>query len=96
MKIAVLLRAVPDPVEELELSDDGTDLDRDFLGYVLNEFDDHALEEALLLKDETGAEVSVWALGTADEVEQMLYTAPSTPGLRRSCSPTPSATKHPT
>lgn len=75
MKIAVLLRTVPDPVEELELADDGTDLDRDFLGYVLNEFDDHALEEALLLKDETGAEVSVWALGTADETEQILYTA---------------------
>ena len=73
MKIAVLLRAVPDPVEELEL--DGEDLDRDFLGYVLNEFDDHALEEALLIKDEVGATVTVFALGTADEVEQMLHTA---------------------
>jgi electron transfer flavoprotein beta subunit len=73
MKIAVLLRAVPDPVEELEL--DGEDLDRDFLGYVLNEFDDHALEEALLIKDEVGGTVTVYALGTADEVEQMLHTA---------------------
>jgi len=84
VKIAVLLRPVPDPVEELELSDDGTDLDRDFLGYVLNEFDDHALEEALLLKDETGAEVSVWALGTADEVDQILYTALAK-GADRAC-----------
>jgi electron transfer flavoprotein beta subunit len=75
MDIAVLLRAVPDPVEELELNDDGTDLDREFLGYVLNEFDDHALEEALLLKDEAGASVTVYALGTADEIDQMLYTA---------------------
>ncbi len=73
MNIAVLLRAVPDPVEELEL--DGADLDRDFLGYVLNEFDDHALEEALLLKEETGGTVTAFALGTADEVEQMLHTA---------------------
>lgn len=73
MNIAVLLRAVPDPVEELEL--DGADLDRDFLGYVLNEFDDHALEEALLVKEETGGSVTVFALGTADEVEQMLHTA---------------------
>lgn len=73
MKIAVLLRAVPDPVEELEL--DGADLDRDFLGYVLNEFDDHALEEGLLLKEETGGTLTVFALGTADEVEQMLHTA---------------------
>ncbi|MCL1594287.1 MAG: electron transfer flavoprotein subunit beta/FixA family protein [Actinomycetia bacterium] len=73
MNIAVLLRAVPDPVEELEL--DGADLDRDFLGYVLNEFDDHALEEGLLLKEETGGSVTVYALGMADEVEQMLHTA---------------------
>ncbi len=73
MKIAVLLRAVPDPVEELEL--DGADLDRDFLGYVLNEFDDHALEEGLLLKEETGGTLTVYAMGTADEVEQMLHTA---------------------
>jgi electron transfer flavoprotein beta subunit len=73
MKIAVLMRAVPDPVEELEL--DGQDLDRDFLGFVLNEFDDHALEEALLLKEEVSGSVTVFAIGTADEVEQMLHTA---------------------
>lgn len=73
MNIAVLLRAVPDPVEELEL--DGEDLDRDFLGYVLNEFDDHALEEGLLLKEETGGTLTAYALGNADEVSQMLHTA---------------------
>jgi electron transfer flavoprotein beta subunit len=73
MKIAVLMRAVPDPVEELEI--DGEDLDRDFLGFVLNEFDDHALEEALLLKEEVGGSVTAYALGHADEVEQMLHTA---------------------
>jgi len=73
MKIAVLMRAVPDPVEELEI--DGEDLDRDFLGFVLNEFDDHALEEAILLKEEVGGSVSAYAIGTADEVEQMLHTA---------------------
>ncbi len=73
MNIAVLLRAVPDPVEELEV--EGNDLDRDYLGYVLNEFDDHALEEGLLLKEEVGGTVTVVAIGTADEVDQMLYTA---------------------
>lgn len=75
MDMVVLLRAVPDPVEELELNDDGTDLDRDFLGYVLNEFDDHALEEALLIKEEVGGTLTALAIGNADEVEQMLHTA---------------------
>jgi len=73
MKIAVLMRAVPDPVEELEI--DGDDLDRGFLGYILNEFDDHALEEGLLLKEDTGGSLTAYAIGTADEVEQMLHTA---------------------
>ncbi len=75
MEIAVVLRAVPDPVEELELNDDATDLDREFLGFVLNEFDDHALEEALLIKEEVGGSITVYAAGTADEVDQMLHTA---------------------
>ncbi|MFQ5522526.1 MAG: electron transfer flavoprotein subunit beta/FixA family protein [Acidimicrobiia bacterium] len=75
MDIVVLLRPVPDPVEELELNDDGTDLDRDYLGYVLNEFDDHALEEGLLLKEESGGTLTVLGLGTADEMEQVLFTA---------------------
>jgi len=75
MDIAVLLRAVPDPVEELELDEDETDLDREYLGSIVNEFDDHALEEALLLKEEVGGTVTAYALGTADEVEQILTTA---------------------
>lgn len=75
MEIVVLLRPVPDPVEELELNDDGSDLDRDYLGYVLNEFDDHALEEAILLKEAHGGTVTVLGLGSADEMDQILYTA---------------------
>lgn len=75
MDSVVLLRPVPDPVEELELNDDGSDLDRDYLGYVLNEFDDHALEEAILVKEASGGTVTVFGLGSADEMEQILYTA---------------------
>lgn len=75
MDSVVLLRPVPDPVEELELNDDATDLDRDYLGFVLNEFDDHALEEAILLKEAHGGTVTVLGLGSADEIEQILYTA---------------------
>jgi electron transfer flavoprotein beta subunit len=75
MNSVVLLRPVPDPVEELELNSDGSDLDRDYLGYVLNEFDDHALEEALLVKEEAGGTVTVLGLGSADEMDQVLHTA---------------------
>ena len=74
MRIAVLMKQVPDLVEELEVAADGTDVDREFLSFVTNEFDEHALEEALLVKEAAGGEVVVVALDDP-EVEQALYTA---------------------
>ncbi len=74
MRIAVLVKQVPDLVEELELAPSGTDVDREFLSFALNEFDDQALEEALCLKDAGAAEVVVVALDEPD-VDQCLYTA---------------------
>ncbi len=74
MNIVVPIKLVPDLVEELEIDDDGTDLDRDFLSLRINEFCDHALEEALQLKDAHGATVTVLALD-GDETDKVLYTA---------------------
>ena len=75
MRIVVPLKAVPDLVEEIELSDDGTDIDREYLKFVLNEWDDQALEEALLIKDADGAEVVAVALADDPDIDQALYTA---------------------
>ena len=74
MNIAVPIKLVPDLVEELEINDDGTDLDRDFLSYKINEFCDHALEEALQLKEAHGGTVTALAL-ERDETDKVLYTA---------------------
>jgi len=74
MNIAVPIKIVPDLVEELEINDEGTDLDRDFLSYKINEFCDHALEEALLLKEAHGGAVTVLAL-ERDETDKALFTA---------------------
>ena len=75
MRIVVPLKQVPDLVEDLELDDSGTRLDYDALKMKLNEFDDHALEEALLLKEgAAGTEVVVLAVDS-DEAERMLFTA---------------------
>ncbi len=74
MRIVVPLKQVPDLVEELELDSDGTDVDREFLKFVLSEWDDQALEEALLLKEATGGEVTVVALDDPD-IDVTLFTA---------------------
>lgn len=74
MKLIVAMRQLPDLVEELELDSSGKDIDREYLTFVSNEWDEQALEEALLLKEATGAEVCVVALDEPD-VDSTLYTA---------------------
>lgn len=75
MKIVVLLKQVPDLVEDLEVDVSGKALDTEEIKFKLNEFDDHALEEAILLK-ESGAANEVIAMAVDGEgVEKMLYTA---------------------
>lgn len=74
MKIAVILRLTPDVTEELELAEDGRDIDREWIGLVLNQFDDQALEQAVLLKEATGAEVTALAVD-GEGVERMLRMA---------------------
>ncbi len=74
MKIAVILRLTPDLTEELELTEDGRDIDREWIGLVLNEFDDQALEQAVLLKEATGAAVTALAVD-GEGVERMLRAA---------------------
>jgi electron transfer flavoprotein beta subunit len=65
---------VPDVVEELEIAPDGRALDLDYLRMILSESDDHALEQALLLKERHGARITVLALD-ATEVDAALFTA---------------------
>jgi electron transfer flavoprotein beta subunit len=74
MNIAVALRLMPNPADELELDDSGADIDREYVDMVINEFDDQALEEAVLVKEATGATVTAMAL-EADGAEQALRVA---------------------
>lgn len=74
MNIVVLLSMVPDLVEELEIAPSGVELDTQWLRYVLSESDDHALEQALLLKDRHSGRVVVLAPDQGD-AEEALFTA---------------------
>lgn len=74
MQIAVIMKLVPDVVEELVLAGDGTHLERQDGVLKANEFDEQALEQALLLRDGGAGEVTVLAAETGD-VDEVLYTA---------------------
>ena len=74
MRIVVPLKLVPDLVEDLEVDASGTQLDYEYLKIRLNEFDEHALEEAILIKESSDAEVVALAIDD-EEVDKVLYTA---------------------
>lgn len=74
MQIIVLAKLVPDLVEELIIDDRGTALDPAWLRFKLNEFDDHAIEQAMLLKESSGAQVTVM-VPDMEGADDVLYTA---------------------
>jgi electron transfer flavoprotein beta subunit len=75
MNIIVSIKQVPNLTDELEINGDGTNLDHDAVQYVLNEFDEHALEEALLTKESAGGAVTVVGVDTTGELNEALHTA---------------------
>jgi electron transfer flavoprotein alpha/beta subunit len=85
MTIAVILEQVPDVVEELAIAPSGNELDRDTVTYVLNEYDDHALEEALLLAEASGDEVSV-SIPLGNSIKSCTRRSPRGPSARSSWS----------
>ncbi len=74
MKILVCLKQVPNQDARLDIRADGAWIQEDNLKFEINSYDTYALEEALRMKDATGAEVVVVSIGP-DRVSQSLRTA---------------------
>jgi len=72
MKIVVPIKLVPDLVEELEIDETGTALDTTWLRLIINEFDDHAVEQAIILKERSGGHVTIVA-PEAEGVDDVLF-----------------------
>lgn len=74
MNVIVMFKLVPDLVEELSIDQSGAALDTAWLRMIINEFDDHSIEQAILLKERGAAEITVVGpdLEGADDV---LFTA---------------------
>lgn len=74
MKLLVSTQFVPDLVEELVIDASGDRLDPYSIRWKLNEFDEHAIEQAVLLKEKYGGQVTVLA-PDFEGVEDALYAA---------------------
>lgn len=74
MKIVVPIKFVPDLVEELTIDPSGAALDTTWLRLIINEFDDHAVEQAILLKERGGGQVIVSTI-ESEGADDFLFTA---------------------
>lgn len=72
MKIAVLVKQVPDTETNLKVS--STAISEAGVKWIVSPFDEHALEESLRLRDKTSAEITAISLGP-DRVQEALRTA---------------------
>lgn len=66
MKIAVLVKRVPDTASVFKISGDGASVDLGGLKFVMSPYDEYAVEEAIRLKESAGAEVIAVSLGPAE------------------------------
>ncbi|MFZ0391819.1 MAG: electron transfer flavoprotein subunit beta/FixA family protein [Calditrichia bacterium] len=66
MEIAVCIKQVPDTETRPKIAGDGKNIDPAGVKWILNPYDEFAVEEALQLTEKKGGEVTVVSLGPAD------------------------------
>jgi electron transfer flavoprotein beta subunit len=73
VKIGVLIKQVPDTETKIRIGPDQVDIVREGIKYVMNPYDEYAVEQALLVKEKVGGDstVSVVSLGPARVVETL-------------------------
>ncbi|HSG81276.1 MAG TPA: electron transfer flavoprotein subunit beta/FixA family protein [Gemmatimonadota bacterium] len=75
MNIIVCVKRVPDSESRIQVKGDGSSIDTQGVKYVLNPYDEYAVEEALKLKEGAGGgSVTVMTLG-GEEAKETLRTA---------------------
>ena len=73
MKILVFIKETPETVAVVQPTSDGSDLDRSSWKYIVNPYDDFAIEEALKLKQEAGSgEIVVATIAPESAKERLL------------------------
>lgn len=63
MKIAVCISHVPDTAAKINIGNDGKNIDPSGVTYVVNPYDEYAIEEALKTKEKSGGETVAISLG---------------------------------
>ena len=71
MNIFVFVKRVPDTESKIRINPTSTNIVFDGLNYILNPYDEYAVEEALRIKESQGGQVTVFSVGP-DEAQAIL------------------------
>ena len=74
MNIAVCVKQVPDTETKIKISGDKKSIDEGDINFILNPYDEFAVEEALKIKETHGGEVTILSLGP-DRVSTAIRSA---------------------
>jgi electron transfer flavoprotein beta subunit len=73
MNIVVAIKHIPSIADDLPVK--GTNLDFDSVDFVLNEFDEQSIEQAVLVKEAAGGTVTVIGVDLIGELDNVLHLA---------------------
>ena len=68
MNSIVCIKRVPDTETRIQVAEDGHSIETRDVNYVLNPYDEYAVEEAIRIKEQHGGEVTAICLGSQDAV----------------------------
>lgn len=74
MNIAVCVKQVPDTETKIKISDDKRQIDESDINFILNPYDEFAVEEAIKTKEAFGGEITIISLGP-DRVTSTIRSA---------------------
>jgi len=71
VKIVVCMKQTPDTEATIKISGDGSGIDEQNIKWIVNPYDEYAVEVALRLKEKFGGEVHIVTMGTDRVIESM-------------------------
>ena len=74
MDIAVLVKQVPDTESLVQIAGDGVSIKKDDIKWIMNPYDELAVEEALRIKEAKGGSVTILSVG-AQKAQETIRTA---------------------
>ena len=74
MNIAVCVKQVPDTETKIKIAEDKKSINESEINFILNPYDEFAVEEALKLKESNGGEVTIISLGP-DRISSTIRSA---------------------